>query len=169
VLVVLALPLAAQLLDACSRSESGQGARDTASAAAPFAAVAACDRKAPRLEDLAGILMRPLRTMRSVPGDPQSCEYLTDAYPTITITLRPGLGTVTVDAWADGKMALAVTPLAAVGDRAYWQATLRQVVAERSGLLCAVQVRAGDKDLALPTEGLAAALGALCQRVVAQG
>ncbi len=120
-----------------------------------------------RPEDLGGILSAPITGTKPVPGDTQSCEFTTASFPAITISIRPGLGRSTVDAWATGKMPLASRPLPGVGDAAAWQEELHEVIAQRNALLCDIQVRAGGGDLAIASSALPGALGGLCNRIFA--
>jgi hypothetical protein len=167
-LAVLALPLAVHFLSSCSRGEGTAARREADSTGgAAVERDSPCEPRALGPQDITGLLVIPIRARRAVPGDPQSCEYTTDGFPSVTLSIRPGRGTATVDAWMDGKMALPVTALPAVGDRALWQATLHEVIADRKGTLCDIQIRAGEKDLALRPEALARALGAICNRVFA--
>ncbi|MEP6549130.1 MAG: hypothetical protein ABJD53_16855 [Gammaproteobacteria bacterium] len=122
-----------------------------------------------KIEDVAGLLNAPITATRRVSGDAQSCEFLTAGFPAITVSVRPGLGQSTVEAWTSGKMPLKVSPLTGIGDAAVWQESLHELIAEKNGLLCDIQVRGSADDLALGTQTLPDALGALCNKIFAAG
>jgi hypothetical protein len=126
-----------------------------------------CDQRMLQLEQLAGILVAPLNARRTVDGDTQSCEFLTGGFPAITVSVRPNVGHATVDAWIAGRMPFAATPLAGIGDQAVWQDTLHEVIAQKNNLLCDIEVRAGDSDIAATVDVLPQLLGALCNKAFA--
>jgi hypothetical protein len=130
-------------------------------------ASSACDRRILKPEDVAGILSTPITGSQPLPGDAQSCEFTTATFPAIIVSVRPGLGRTTVDAWATGKMPLDSSPLTGVGDAAVWQETLHEVIAQKNAILCDIQVRGGGSDLALNAKGLPTAVGALCNKIFA--
>jgi hypothetical protein len=134
---------------------------------APNIASSVCDRHILNPEDVAGILSAPITGARPLPGDVQSCEFTTATFPAIIVSVRPGLGRTTVDAWATGKMPLESSPLTGVGDAAVWQETLHEVIAQKNAILCDIQVRGGGSDLALNAKGLPTAVGALCNKIFA--
>jgi hypothetical protein len=155
------------VLGACSKGESNADAaaasHGTANAAASTPAGNACDRKLVTSADAADILGEPVASEKAVPGDAQSCVFSTGDFTTLTISLRPGLGRATVDAWAAGKMPMAVTTLSGVGERAVWQSTLKEINAEKNNLLCDIGVvGAGHSAGATPEK-----LGALCNKIFA--
>jgi|GEM_PF-1985483 len=123
----------------------------------------ACDRKLVSPADGAVILGAPVVETAAIPGDPQSCELKTAGIGSLTISLRPGLGDVTVKTWLDGRMPLAATPLAGVGDRAAWVADLSEVVATRANVLCDIQTTGG----AGSTDVRQQRVGALCNAILA--
>ena len=129
------------------------------------AASSVCDRHILKVDDFAGILSPPITGSRPLPGDAQSCEFVTASFPAIIVSVRPGLGRTTVDAWATGKMPLDSAPLLGVGDNAVWLDTLHEVVAQKNALLCDIQVRGGGSDLALNSKTLQSTLGALCNKI----
>jgi hypothetical protein len=131
------------------------------------AANSACDRHILKVEDLAGILTAPITQIRPLPGDAQSCEFATAAFAGIIVSVRPGVGRSTVEAWTNGKMPLDSSPLPGVGDAAVWQETLHEVVAQKNALLCDIQVRGGGSDLAMGAKALPAAVGSLCNKIFA--
>lgn len=120
-----------------------------------------------KIEDVAGLLTAPIMTTRPVSGDAQSCEFLTAGFPAIILSVRPGLGAATVEGWLNGKMPLKVSGLAGIGDAAVWQETLHELIAQKNGLLCDIQVRGSADDIALGLQTLPDALGALCNKIFA--
>jgi hypothetical protein len=134
---------------------------------APAAANSVCDRHILKSEDVGGILSMPITGTKALPGDAQSCEFATATFPALIISVRPGLGRTTVEAWKAGKMPLESSALAGVGDAAVWVETLHEVVAQKNAILCDIQVRGGGSDLALDGKALAAATGALCNKIFA--
>jgi hypothetical protein len=132
------------------------------------AATASCERVL-KIEDVAGLLNAPITATKPVSGDPQSCEFLTAGFPAITVSVRPGLGRSTVEAWTSGKMPLKVSPLTGIGDAAVWQETLHELISQKNGLLCDIQVHGSTEDIALGMQTLPDALGALCNKVFAPG
>jgi hypothetical protein len=134
---------------------------------APPASNEGCDRRMLELDQLAGILVAPLNARRSVDGDAQSCEFLTAGFPAITVSVRPNVGHATVDAWIAGRMPFTATPLAGIGDQAVWQDTLHEVIAQKNNLLCDIEVRGGDSDIAATVDVLPQLLGALCNKAFA--
>jgi hypothetical protein len=165
---MLASGFACALLAACSyHTEPGTGAHVTAVGSDAPTTNTACDRHILKAEDVAGILSTPITETKSLAGDAQSCEFSTTGFPAITVSVRPGLGRTTVEAWATGKMPLTTSPLPGVGEAAVWQDSLHEVIAEKNALLCDIQVRGGGSDLALSSNALPAALGALCNKIFA--
>jgi hypothetical protein len=130
-------------------------------------AASVCNRHILRVEDVAGILTTPITGTQPLPGDAQSCEFVTATFPAIIVSVRPGLGRTTVDDWATGKMPLNSGPLPGVGDDAVWLDTLHEVIAQKNALLCDIQVRGGGSDLALNSMALSGVLGALCNKIFA--
>jgi hypothetical protein len=157
------------VLTGCSKSPGPANAGTVARGAGGTLAVAtsACDRDILKPEDVAGILSAPITGTKPLPGDAQSCEFTTAAFPAIIVSVRPGLGRTTVDAWATGKMPLQTSPLAGVGDAAVWQETLHEIIAQKDAILCDIQVRGGGGDLALNAQALPIAVGALCNKIFA--
>jgi hypothetical protein len=131
------------------------------------AAPSICARHLLRVADFSGILNAPIKGIEPLPGDAQSCEFLTASYPEIIVSVRPGIGRTTVDDWAAGKMALDSRPLAGIGDSAVWMESLLEVVAQKNALLCDIQVRGDGGDLAVDLEALPSALGAVCNKIFA--
>jgi hypothetical protein len=150
---------AASILLGCSQSNTSKKSQ--------AAAASACERHILGTGDVAGILSAPITRIRSLPGDIQSCEFSTGGFPAIVVSVRPGVGRTTVDIWNTGKIPLASTPLAGVGDSAVWQETLHELVAQKNAVLCDIQVRGAGADLAIDASALPAAVGALCNKIFA--
>src|ERR1035441_868807 len=115
-LSMLASGFACALLTACSY-HTGPGTTGHVAAAASGTPTtnSACDRHIPKPEGVGGILSAPMTGTKPLPGDAQSCEFSTASFPAITVSVRPGLGRTTVEAWATGKMPLTTSPLSGVG------------------------------------------------------
>jgi hypothetical protein len=155
------------LLASCSRTSQPLPA--AALASTPAAAPLACSGLPVQIADLAGILNDPVTRAKPISGDSQSCEFSGGGFPSITISVRPGVGQGIVAAWLAGKMPLKAAPLAGVGDAAAWQSSLQEVIAQKHNLLCNIEVRGGAGDIAVAPTELPAALGALCNRIFAAG
>ena len=143
----------------CSKAPSG-----APPAAAPMSP---CETLILKAADLDGLLQAPITHATALAGDGQSCAFLTTGFSAITVSVRPGLGKASLDAWSTGKMPLPVHPFAGVGDAAVWQDTLHELVAQKNDLLCDIQLRGGDDDLAVAADTLPGKLGALCNRIFA--
>jgi len=161
-LVLSTLTLNAVIASSCSKQPASPANRGV-----PHGVNPVCDRHLLKIEDLAGLLNVPITDIRPLPGDEQSCEFATATFPGIVISVRPGVGRITVQAWQSGKMPLHSDPLPDVGDAAVWQETLHEVVAEKNAVLCDIQIRGGGSDLAISAKALPAALGALCNKIFA--
>jgi len=166
---LIAAVCALGVLTGCSKSPAPAKAETVARGAGGTQAVAmsVCDRHILTVEDVGGILSVPITGTRPLPGDAQSCEFTTASFPAIIVSVRPGLGRTTVDAWATGKMPLDSGPLIGVGDAAVWQETLHEAIAQKNAILCDIQVRGGGGDLALSGNALPRAVGALCNKIFA--
>jgi hypothetical protein len=149
-------------LCACSRQPAAMPPT-----AARSTAPSVCARDLLPKEELSALLKAPITGQRAIAGDPQSCEYTTAGFSGITISVRPGLGGTTVDAWATGKMPLEVQPLSYVGDRAVWQDTLHELIAQQHNLLCDIQVRGSGQEIAVAADALPQAVGKLCDKIFA--
>jgi hypothetical protein len=166
---LIAAVCALGVLAGCSKSPAPAKAETVARGAGgtPAVAMSVCDRHILTVEDVGGILSVPITGTRPLPGDAQSCEFTTASFPAIIVSVRPGLGRTTVDAWATGKMPLDSGPLIGVGDAAVWQETLHEAIAQKNAILCDIQVRGGGGDLALSGNALPTAVGALCNKIFA--
>jgi hypothetical protein len=157
------------LLAGCTKNAASIDPKASSRGAGGTLATAAsvCDRHILKIDDVGGILSAPITETQPLPGDAQSCEFITATFPAIIVSLRPGLGRTTIDAWATGKMPLQSTPLPGVGDGAVWVETLHEVVAQKNALLCDIQVKGGGSDLAANSKALPGAVGALCNKIFA--
>jgi hypothetical protein len=118
-----------------------------------------------QLQALAGILSAPLIDRTPLAGDGQTCQFLTAGFSAITVSVRPNVGHATVEAWGSGRMPFHATVLPGIGDEAVWQDTLHEVIAQKNNLLCDIEVRGGESDIAASLEGLPVTLGALCKKI----
>jgi len=159
------------LLAACSKVPASGGA--SASAPAPATAAptvasvpagTACDRKLITAVDVAPLLSEAVSDMKPLQGDPQSCVFDTAGFSSVTVSLRPGLGTVTIDMIKSGKTNQTVTDLPGVGERAVWDPVLKEVDAEKKGELCSIGA------MGPATAGATSdKVGALCAKIFAAG
>ena len=164
---VAALAICITGVSACSHGDRPYGDQPSAATRGSGLPAPVCDSNSPKRDELTGLLNAPITQAVPVPGDLHSCAYLTEGFPSITVSVRPGLGKSTLDAWEHGKMPFEAAPLAGVGEAALWQPGLRELIARRGDLLCDIQVRAGGNDLALDPKALSAAAGALCNKIFA--
>ena len=157
--------LSALLFAACL---SMVGCTKAPSAAPPvIAPTSPCETLVLKAADLGAFLHAPIIHATALAGDGQSCAFLTTGFSAITVSVRPGLGKASLDAWTSGKMPLPVRPLDGVGDAAVWQDTLHEVIAQKNDVLCDIQVRGGSEDIAIAADALPERLGALCNRIFA--
>jgi hypothetical protein len=168
----LALPTlvcALSVVLACGKSAPGTAAASEHSKpAARVNTGNACDRKLLTAADAAGILGEPVTGTKPIPGDPQSCEFTTESYSSVEVTLRPGLGRTTLGVWKSGRMPVSGTTLTGVGDEAVWVDPLSEVIAEKNDLLCDIQVTGLAGVLQhKPAADRQKAIGALCNKIFA--
>lgn len=168
---VLSMVLALTALAACTKHDASSSSSAAASAPAAASASAssgnACDAKLITQQDVSDIFSVPITREKPIPGDAQTCEFKAGA-SSIQISVRPGLGHASVQEWVDGKVPVPASPLAGVGDRAMWQSTLHEVIAEKNNLLC--DIRAMDLGGVLKDQSPAAMqkkIGALCNKIFA--
>jgi hypothetical protein len=149
------------LIAGCSKGGSPATAKAAATGGVPPGS--ACDRKLVTPAQAADILGAAIVETKALAGDPQSCELRTAGSASVTVSLRPGLGDVTVQTWLDGRMPVSATPLAGVGDHAAWVTELSEVVATKGNLLCDIQTSgaAGSKTTVQQK------VGALCNAIFA--
>lgn len=128
--LVLAAAVASVACGSSSGASSSSGAppRNT-----PIASV--CDGKIISPADLASVLPGSIGA-RTPAGDPQTCEFSTSDSSSVSSTVRPGLGDVTVSTWASGKMPVDAIAVGGVGDQAAWQSTLHELIATKHNVLC---------------------------------
>jgi hypothetical protein len=131
------------------------------------AAISPCDTLILKAADLGGFLHAPITHATALAGDGQSCAFLTTGFSAITVSVRPGLGKASLEAWATGKMPLPVRRLDGVGDAAVWQDSLHEIIAQKNDVLCDIQVRGDYDDIAVAADALPGKLGALCNRIFA--
>jgi hypothetical protein len=160
---LLALGILSMALAACSKG--GSQTTRGAAAGSQVAGGNACDRKLLTPADVTDLLGAPVTETKTIPGDAQSCEFGTAGFNSVSVTIRPGLGNVTVQTWLDGKMPVSAVPLSGVGDRAAWVADLSEVVATKANVLCDIQFSGGGTR----SPAQQAAIGALCTKIFAEG
>jgi hypothetical protein len=128
----------------------------------------ACARKLLTVADVAGILREPITGTEEIPGDNAStCKFTTASFPSISVTLRSGVGKASLAIWKSGRMSAASTPLAGVGDEAVWVNDLNEVVSQKDNLLCDVLAEGFAKDLVGSVALEQQRVGALCNKVFA--
>jgi hypothetical protein len=155
------------VLAACSRA-TGAGASAGSEASTDRArgvATArgnACDRKLVSKDDVAGLLSEPIKAVEAVAGDAQSCQFISTNDSTVTVSLRPRLGSETLAEITSGQTNQTFTALSGVGDKAVWNAVLKEANATKDNLLCDIGVVG-------PASGPATAekVGALCNKIFA--
>jgi hypothetical protein len=154
------------VLGACSKSATPANGVN----AAAVVSGNACDRKLLSLSDVGGILQEPITGTAPLPGDPQTCYFVTSTTeskggPEIMISLRPGLGRVTLKTWLDGKMGTTATKIGGAGDEAIWVSELKEIDAQKNDLLCVASV-AGSGVIG-HYDGLPQKLSDLCNKIFA--
>lgn len=121
----------------CSKPAGGSAAgQHVAAQTAAVPAGTACDRKLITQADIAPLLSEPITSMETLKGDAQSCVFTTSGFSSVTVSLRPGLGDITVQQTLSGATNVGGTPLAGVGDKAVWTPMLKEVNASKNNLLC---------------------------------
>lgn len=93
-------------------------------------------------EDVSAALNTRTSEERSVRGDAQTCQFVISGPATVDVSVRPGMGRVTVSSWIRGRMPLAAAAVSGVGDYAVWQPQLGELIAEQNDLLCDVTMSA---------------------------
>lgn len=161
----LARPLL--LLVAACAAFAGCSKPSSNAPAAVLAPASPCETLVLKTADVSGLLHAPITHATALAGDGQSCAFLTTGFSAVTVSVRPGLGRASLEAWSTGRMPLAVRPQPGVGDAAVWQDTLHEMIAQKDDLLCDIQVRGGGEDIAVARDALPQALGALCNRIFA--
>jgi hypothetical protein len=136
----LSIALLSFFAPACGASGQTGTPQATAKKTPSAAAGNPCERKLVSQADVEGIMTSPVVKMEPLEGDPQSCLFSNGMQAHITVTLRPGLGNVTISAWEKGQMNLPTSPISGVGDRAVWQDTLNEVISTKNDVLCEIGV-----------------------------
>ncbi|MEJ0065704.1 MAG: hypothetical protein WDM85_09900 [Caulobacteraceae bacterium] len=147
----------------CSKPGASNGAGASAQATPAAASVPAgnpCDRKLISQADVAPLLDEAISSEKAV--DPQTCRFETTGFSSVSISLRPGLGDVSVDQIKSGATNQTVTPLAGVGERAVWDPTLKQVSATKNNVLCEIGAMGPATKNATSDK-----VGALCSKIFA--
>jgi hypothetical protein len=126
-----------------------------------------CETLTLKSADFAGFLHAPVTHATALAGDGQSCVFPTTGFSAITVSVRPGLGKASLEAWSTGKMPLPVRALDGVGDAAVWQDSLHEIIAQKNDVLCDIEVRGDNDDIAVAADALPEKLGALCNRIFA--
>ncbi len=164
--ILLLLASTVCMLGACSKTAS------STSAGSPASSV--CDQKLLTAQDMDGILSEPITATKNLNSDAQTCYFITATYdhggPEIKVTLRPGLGKVTLGTFSSGQMKEYATsePLSGVGEEAVWLTDLREINARKGDLLCDIRAQGLSSELAkAPVETLQKKLGALCNKIFA--
>ena len=126
-------------LAACSKTAPNGANVDTASMP-QVAPGNACERKLIEPEDAAAVLGAPVTATKTIPGDPQSCQFSTSGFSSVTISLRPGHGKAALGTYTSGKMNdyEKSEPLAGVGDEAVRSLELNRIIARKDDLLCEI-------------------------------
>jgi hypothetical protein len=119
-----------------------------------------CDSKIVAPGDLADVLSGPI-TAKTLPGDPQTCEFSADGYSSVSVTVRPGLGDVTVSEWTGGKLPTDAGTVTGIGDRAAWQSTLKELIATKHNVLCDI----GSQGTKASEADLQKKFGQLCEKI----
>jgi hypothetical protein len=152
-------------VSACSKpatngAAGASGSATPAAASAPVGTV--CDRKIIVAADIAPLLSEPIAKQETLSGDGQSCVFTSTGFSSVTVSIRPGLGDTSVDLIKSGKTNQTVTPLAGVGDRAVWDAELKEVDATKSNTLCTISAIGPATKPATSDK-----VGALCNKIFA--
>jgi hypothetical protein len=165
-------PLAATLclLAACSKPQNSAASLPV-SMIKPRDTGNACDRRLLTVDDVEGILSEPITGTAPLKGDAQTCYFITattesEGGPEIMISLRPGVGKITVQTWEDGRMDTPATRVLGVGDSAVWIAANKELHAEKNDLLCVAGM--GGTALGGRYDDLEKKLSGLCNTVFAR-
>ena len=100
--------------------------------------------------DLGGFLQAPITHATALAGDGQSCAFLTTGFLGHHGERAPGARQGLARRLVGRKNAAAgPTRSTDVGDAAVWQDTLHEVIAQKNDLLCDIQLRGGNDDIAV--------------------
>lgn len=167
------LVAAACVTAACSKPAADAHAPGAASSGrAAVNPGSACERRLLTASDLEGILHAPIAGTRPLKGDPQTCYFVTatsesQGGPEIMVSVRPGLGRVTLKSWASGGMGTTGTAMSGVGDEAIWVSELKELDAQKNDTLCVISL--GGSALIEHFDELQKRFGDLCNKVFARG
>ncbi|MEP6494248.1 MAG: hypothetical protein ABJF01_16315 [bacterium] len=125
-----------------------------------------CDARTPADRVISRALGVAVKRAGPLASDRQTCEFESANRMRLFVSVRPGMGRLTIDSWLNGRMPLEAAPFSGVGDRALWQPELGELLAERGDLLCDITVteRNGKRRVPLAAN-LAERLGVLCNSV----
>ena len=93
------------LLAACA-TFAGCSKQPSAGLVPVIAPASPCETLVLKAADFGGLLQAPITHATALAGDGQSCAFLTTGFSAITVSVRPGLGRASLDAWSAGKMQL---------------------------------------------------------------
>ena len=151
----------------CSKPGASNGASASSQAIATAASAPVanpCDRKIITQADVAPLLDEAISGEKTIRGDAQSCEFDTAGFSSVQISVRPGLGDVSVNQIKSGATNQTVTPLPGVGDSAVWDPTLKRVSASKNNVLCEIGAIGPATSKATSDK-----VGALCNKIFAAG
>lgn len=150
---------------ACSKPATN-GASGASASATPAAASTpvgnACDRKLIVAADVAPLFDEAIAKEETLAGDAQTCTFTTTGFSLVHVTIRPGLGNMSVDMIQSGRTNQTVTPLAGVGERAVWDPVLKEVDATKGNTLCTISAIGPATKPATSDK-----VGALCNKIFA--
>jgi len=125
--------------DSARSGATAQGDRQAAAQSGPAKPLpTVCDRKIVTPDDVSDLLAGPIAS-KPLPGDPQSCVFDGASFTSITVSVRPGLGDISVGEWISGKVPVPGVTVSGIGDKAVWQDTLRELIATKHNVLCDIQ------------------------------
>jgi hypothetical protein len=144
--ITVLVAIAVAKVTACSKGASQTVAGSSAkpgTGAPQVPAGTACNRKLVTEAEASAILGAPILIVRDPnPGDAQTCDFEARGEPPLTVTLRPGQGDETVQAWLSGHAGpVSGTALPGVGERAAWVAKFRRLIATKNNLLCDISAQ----------------------------
>jgi hypothetical protein len=135
------LAAAALVLAACTSGPSASGSTSSSvSGQSKPLPPTVCERKIVTANELTSLLPGSI-SMKALPGDPQSCIFDGEGGASVTISVRPGLGDVSVNAWTTGRVPVPAVPVGGIGDRAVWQDTMRELIATKQNVLCDISAQ----------------------------
>jgi hypothetical protein len=141
-------------------SSSGAAAQTQTSAPKNKPIANVCDGKIITPADVASVLPGSIN-VKTLEGDPQTCEYQASGFSHVSITVRPGLGDITVAQWANGGVSVDSAAVSGIGDRARWQSTLHELIGTKHNVLCDI----GAEGVGGSEADLQKKLGQLCDKI----